>query len=103
MTKLEMAKKLHALSDENGNVKLDDFTNLLVESDSPQDVVDNFLKDADSITETFKLMSEVSKISMEISSKQNDLNNLTNDFNEKYDRLKSITQKIGLDKYINLP
>ena len=103
MTKLEMAKKLYDLSDENGRIKLEDIAKIVFEIDSPQDVVDNFLKDADKLAETESLWNEVGKLSQEISSKQTELNNLTIEFDEKYERLKSITQELGMEKFINLP
>ncbi len=103
MDKLEMAKKLYELSDKEGRVKLEDFANLVFDKNSPQDVLDNFLKHADQLAEAENLWNEVGKIGKSISDKQSELESLQTEFNAKYDRLKLVSKELGMDKYINLP
>ena len=103
MTKLEMAHKLYELTDKNGRIKLEDFAKLVFEKDSPQDVVDNFLKDSNKLAKAENLWNEVGKLSNEVKTKQSELEKLQTEFNSKYDQLKTITKELEMDKYINLP
>lgn len=98
-----MAKKLYELSDENGRINLEDFAQLVFEKDSPQEIVDNFMKDADKLAEVQNTWNELGKLSNEIKTKKTELENLSSEFNTKYEKLKLITQKLGMDKYLNLP
>lgn len=103
MNKFEMAQLLSEKADANGRVTLKDFADLVFDADSPQDVVEEFLANSDDLVSYERLMNDVINLNkkIELSSENNVA--LLREFHVKYEELKAITKKLGLDDYIDLP
>lgn len=94
MNKHELAKKINAKLDEDGNIKLEDLAEVILQPNSPKKIVDKFVQYADDFALAENLYDEIQQITYDIDELKQKLTKKQDLLSLKYKHLNSISSEL---------